>query len=222
MVLLKQNSINSNQSDDIEDSIFRKIFLNKYNVFYIIGLFLIWNSINLQYVTTSLGIISSLELNPYILFVLNACFELVGAWFSMLGDWIGRKKAFNLSILIIGLSSIMMTFIPEDDENIDEFKYFLFLKVSASLLSRFMQSASYNLSIIYSVNLFDIKIRSTVLLFLGCAGSISTLIAPQINMLKTTWKHLPYYVNAVSSFVSCAIIFFLPEGYTKKKDIEIN
>ncbi|RNA32765.1 organic cation transporter -like [Brachionus plicatilis] len=222
IALLKQKSVTDNPLKDLDESILRKIFLNKYNVLYIIGLFLVWNSINLQYTTTSLGIISSLEINPYLMFVLNACFELVGAWFSMMGDWIGRKKAFNLSILAIGVGSIVMTFIPEDDTNIDEAKYYLILKAIVSLLSRFMQSASYNLSIIYSVNLFDIKIRSTVLLFLGCAGSISTLIAPQINMLKSTWKNLPYYANAATSFGSGLIIFFMPEGYKKSQAIDMD
>ncbi|CAF0726863.1 unnamed protein product [Brachionus calyciflorus] len=215
--LIKENLLNYNKKikqnhHDHNEGIIKTVICDKKNVLYILGLFFVYNSMNLAYVSVSLGMISSLDIDPYLMFILNSLFEVLGSWFSIIGECFGRKRSFSLSIFIVGLCSLLVSLLP-DDQNDADVKYYLICKVVLSLLSRFMQSTSYNLSLIYCINLFDVKIRSTVVLFLGSCGAITTLVAPQMNMLKSTWKHLPNYVNAGSSFLSCIILSFMPENH---------
>lgn len=83
---------NLDEKEETSSDVFKGILCSKNNLLKLAGLFIIWNSLNLNYVGVSLGIISTLPINPYLMFLLSAIFELIGAWASFIGDKIGRKK----------------------------------------------------------------------------------------------------------------------------------
>ncbi len=66
----------------------------------------------------------------------------------------------------------------------------------------------------YTAELYEVKIRNTILAFLMCAGCLLSLISPQINMLEElVWEGIPYLIYASCSLLSTFIVFFLPETY---------
>ena len=77
-----------------------------------------------------------------------------------------------------------------------------------------MMSAAFNTVYTFTAELYETKVRSTVVLFLNCFGCIGTLLSPQINLLRqTVWRPLPYVIYSAFTFLGCVILCFLPETY---------
>ncbi len=67
---------------------------------------------------------------------------------------------------------------------------------------------------IYGAELYEVKIRNSILAFLICTGNLLSLISPQVNLLQElVWEPIPYLVYSACGFISASIIFFLPETY---------
>jgi len=74
--------IDSNDLNDSKPSFFSnltKIFYPWASFIKIFLLFILWNSLSLNYVGVSLGVTSVLKVNPYVMFSLASLFEFFGA-----------------------------------------------------------------------------------------------------------------------------------------------
>lgn len=81
-----------------------------------------------------------------------------------------------------------------------------------ALIGKCAVSGAYNISYIYTSELYPIKTRNTAVLFLTCFGGVSSLVAPQINLLKTlVWNPLPYIIYSVCALLGCGCVYFLKE-----------
>ena len=185
------------------------IILRPYpNFFKLLALIILYNAISLNYVGVTVGITSLLQINPYFIFSLSAVFEFLGIIICFLNDRIGRKKALFIHLLITSVSSLVVAFVPDRDY----FSWFLVLKILFFLIARTMVSAAFNTFIVYSAELYEVRVRNTAVVILGSLGYFSSLISPQINQLKAlVWQPLPYLIYATTGFVACFLLNFLPE-----------
>ena len=185
------------------------IILRPYpNFFKLLALIILYNAISLNYIGVTVGITSLLQINPYFIYSLSAVFEFVGIILCFMNDRIGRKKALLIHLFITSVSSLVVAFLPDEAE----FSWFLVFKVLFFLIARTMVSAAFNTFIVYSAELYEVRVRSTAVVILGSLGYFSSLISPQINQLKTLiWQPLPYLIYATTGFVSCFLLTFLPQ-----------
>lgn len=192
---------------------FKEIIRPRRNAIKFFGLLYLWNAINLNYAGVGLGIMSAIDINPFLMFFLSSIFEGFGILVCMLNDKIGRRKALVFQLLLVGVCSMLIALLPDEISFIDS-KYIVLIKVSLALVSRSLNSAAYNTIYIFVSELYDVRIRGTVLLVLCSGSSLSNLITPQINLLRTIlWKPMPYFVYGITGLLSCVVILFLPETY---------
>jgi len=125
-------------------------------------------------------------------------------------DLFGRKRALLLQILIMSGSLLLNGFLPDDSHGTS----FVILKIALFLIAKLMVAAAFNTVIIFNAELYEVKVRNTAITVNGSLGFLGSLLAPQINQLKTlVWQPLPYIIYASAGFVSCSILIFLPETY---------
>lgn len=190
-----------------------ELFWPPRNLIKLVVLFVIWNSINLNYSGVALGIISALDVNPFIMFMLSAIFEAIGLLTCLANNRLGRRRALFIQLFLVSICSILVSFLPDEIEFVQA-DVLTYVKVGLALIGRGLISGSYNTIYIFASELYEVKVRSTAILFLSSGGCFSTLIAPQINMLRVlVWRPLPYIIFGASTFVSSIIIFILPETY---------
>ncbi len=124
----------------------------------------------------------------------------------------GRKRAILLFTSFLTITSFLVALFPKDTD--PQVYTFLIIKTIFTLLSRIFISAAYNTLMCYTAELYEVKIRNTVLSFMICAGCLLSLFSPQINMLEeSVWDAIPYLIYSSCSLLSAFIIFFLPETY---------
>lgn len=81
-----------------------------------------------------------------------------------------------------------------------------------ALIGKCAISGLYNLVYIYTSELYPIKTRNTAIQFLTCFGGASSLVSPQINLLKSlVWNPLPYIIYAISALIAVVCVMYLPE-----------
>ncbi len=79
------------------------------------------------------------------------------------------------------------------------------------LIGKCVVSGFYNLAYIYTSAIYPTTKRNTAIIFLTCFGGLSSLMAPQINLLKTlVWNPLPYIIYSVCAFLACLCLIKLP------------
>lgn len=190
-----------------------ELFWPLQNLAKLVILFLIWNSINLNYSGVALSIITALDVNPFLMFLLSSIFEGLGLLICLTNDRLGRKRGLFIQLFLVSFCSFLVSLLP------DELPYvqavvLLYVKMGLALIARGIISASYNTIYVFASELYEVKIRSTAILFLSSGGCLSTLLAPQVNMLRVfVWKPLPYIIYGSTTLLSSLIIFFLPETY---------
>lgn len=114
---------------------------------------------------------------------------------------------------LISVCSIFVALLPDDDPSSD-LNTMLIVKTIFTLLARVFISASYNTMMVYTAELYEVKIRNSILAFLICSGNLLSLISPQVNLLQElVWAPIPYLVYSACGLISTAIVFFLPETY---------
>lgn len=181
------------------------------------GLFIIWNAINLNYSGVALGIISALDVNPFIMFFLASVFEALGLLTCLANDRLGRRLTIFLQLFLVSICSILISFLPDESRLINA-EMLILVKAFLALIGRGLISGSYNTIYIFASELFEVRIRSTAILFLSSGGCLSTLLAPQINMLRVfVWRPLPYVIYGSTTFLASLIVFILPETYRDKR-----
>lgn len=209
----KKAAKTDNQSINEEGPRVLDIFWPLNNFFKLAVLFFIWNSINLNYSGVALGIISALDVNPFFMFFLSAIFEALGILTCLANDRIGRKRALFIQLFLVSICSFLISLLP-DKLSFVHTDILTYIKVGLALIGRCLISGSYNTVYIFASELYEVKVRSTAILFLSSSGCLSTLIAPQINMLRVfVWRPLPYIIFGASTFISSLLIYILPETY---------
>ena len=113
---------------------------------------------------------------------------------------------------LLSFFSLCVAFLPETQ------LFTLIAKTLCTLFARIFISASYNILLIYTAELYEVKIRNTILAFLTCLGCLASLISPQINLLQDVWRPIPYLIYSGCSVLSLFILSFLPETYLPNSD----
>lgn len=214
----------SNESENKYQNMYNNIYHNFLhpwsNLFKILALFSAYNVVALNYVGITYGITTLIKINPYTSYIASSIFEFIGIMLCHFNDIIGRKKSLMCQIFTMSLSLILIGFLPNDEPGkIVEYNWAIITKISLFLISKLMVSAAFNTIIIYTAELYDIKVRNTAITLNGSLGFLLSLISPQINLLETlVWQPLPYIIYSTSGIISCIIIVFLPETYSANND----
>ena len=113
---------------------------------------------------------------------------------------------------LLSICSLFVALLPDDQ---DAGTYtLLIIKTIFTLLARIFISAGYNTLMIYTAELYEVKIRNSILAFLICSGNLLSLVSPQINMMQElVWAPIPYLVYTGCAIISLSIVLFLPETY---------
>lgn len=115
----------------------------------------------------------------------------------------------------------MYSFIAYLSENTNEaestsFSLKAILLMSFALIGKCAVSGSYHIAYIFTAELYPTATRNTAVLFLTCFGGLSSLVAPQINTLKTLiWNPMPYIIYSISALLGCLSVMYLPETHKK-------
>jgi OCT family organic cation transporter-like MFS transporter 4/5 len=187
-------------------------------------LFYVWLALMLLYYGISLGVTTVEFVDPYLMYLLSCGAELLGYVCCYLNDVFGLKKTISSFFLITALVYAIMVYVslsiePSLEESSSSsssasssFSYKSIIVILLVLTGKCAVSTSYNLAYIYTSELYPTELRNTALLFQISFSSISSLIAPQINMLKSLiWRPFPYLIYSVCALLSCVCIWFLPE-----------
>lgn len=82
-----------------------------------------------------------------------------------------------------------------------------------------MASAAFNLIYLYASQFFPIGVRNTIVSYVTCAGRVGSILSPQINLLKSINRSLPYIIFSGNAFLSCFLVFFMPDTNEIKHNI---
>jgi hypothetical protein len=92
------------------------------------------------------------------------------------------------------------------------------LLIVLALVGKCAVSGAYNISYIYTAELYPTSTRNTALILLTCFGSSSSLLAPHIDKLRShVWHPLSHFVYSGCALLATFLIVFLPETLTSKK-----
>jgi MFS family permease len=194
----------------------RKVFLKTMIMLYV------WFAVLLLYYGISLGVIEDSEIvDPYLMFLLSAVAEFAGYVFCYLNDIFGRKKTlcgFMLATTLMYALLALMNHTANVTARVDGISVKLVLLIIMALVGKCAVSGAYNISYIYTAELYPTSTRNTALILLTCFGSSSSLLAPHIDKLKThVWYPLPYFVYSGSALLAAFLLAFLPETFKNRK-----
>ena len=188
----------------------RKVFIKTSILIYV------WFALNLLYYGISLGITAINAINPYYMFFYSCIAEIIGVILCRYNDVYGRRKTFSSFLILSGVTCIIVAAIPHEYTASDKIEISEILIVIFALLGKGAISGAYNIIYIYTSELYPTNVRNTALLFLVCIGSLGSLIAPQVNFMRSILsKQLPYIIFGINSIVACICVIFLPETLGK-------
>ena len=146
------------------------------------------------------------------MYFLSAIAENLGYMLCYLNDILGRKKTL-CGFFLIGASMYGALALLTETEIFDDSTKGI-LSMILSLIGKCVISGTYNISYIYTAELYPTANRNTAIQFLSCIGSISSLIAPQINLLKNlVWGPLPYIIYSICALSAGFCVFPLKETF---------
>ncbi len=196
---------------DLNIGLFKDIFVPRHNFIKTSLLFYVWIALMLLYYGISLGVTSLDSVDPYLMYFLSTFAELVGYFCCYLNDIFGRKRTLSSFFFITAIVYALNAYLTLNET--EEFSPKAIFLLVLSLLGKCAISGAYNLIYIYTSELYPAAMRNTALIFLVCFGGTSSLVAPQINLLKSLiWNPLPYIVYSIFSLLSCLCIWYLPES----------
>lgn len=176
----------------------------------------IWAALMLLYYGISLGVMTVELVDPYLMYFLSSLVEFAGNLVCYLNDVFGRKKmliGFFLTPTVIYAIIVFITITTNSNMDQEDASVFAsIVMMCLALIGKCAVSGAYNISYIYTAELHPTYTRNTALLFLNCLGSVSSLIAPQINMLKNlVARPAPYIVYSSTALLACMCVWVLPE-----------
>ena len=190
--------------------LFKEIFVPRKNLIKTSLLFYVWIALMLLYYGISLGVTSLESVDPYLMYFLSTFAELIGYFSCYLNDIFGRKRTLSAFFFVTAVVYAVNAYLTMSET--EEFSPKATFLLVLSLLGKCAISGAYNLIYIYTSELYPAAMRNTALLFLVCFGGTSSLVAPQINLLKI-WNWLPYIIYSICSLLSCLCIWYLPESW---------
>jgi hypothetical protein len=137
--LAEQTELSENENK----SVLRDLCFPRVNFFKFFLLFILWNSLSMNYVGVALGVTSVLNVNPYLMFSLAALFEFIGAAICSLNHKMGQKHSLTLYLILLGMSTFLVAFLPEGDTELSKYNYLIIVKMGVSLVARAMVSAAF-------------------------------------------------------------------------------
>lgn len=203
---------------NIDIFMLKEIFTPKETFIKTTLLFYIWAALMLLYYGISLGVTSVDLVDPYLMYFLSCIAELIGYVVCYVNDIFGRKKSMFGFFFVTTLMYSFIAYISEFTSEIDESSYSLkaILLMIFGLIGKCAVSGSYHIAYIYTAELYPTTTRNTAVLFLTCVGGFSSLIAPQINTLKTlVWNPMPYIIYSICALLGCLSVLYLPETHKK-------
>ena len=215
--VVQLDTVNQKTGDDNKEvvvktraSLLKSIFTPSSNLIKTVLLLFIWIFLILLYYGISLGVTEVDGVDPYLMYFLSTLAELVGYICCYINDIIGRKRTLSVFFIITALVYALMAYLSVGTTSYSSNKTIILLVLA--LIGKCAISGAYNLIYIYTSELYSSSTRNTVLLLLVCFGGTSSMVAPQINMLKSLmWNPLPYLIYSVFSFLTCICIWFLPD-----------
>ena len=212
----EDNIVNEKSSNNSSSNTFFRIFYPRKMFIKTAILIYVWFALNLLYYGMSLGITSIKAIDPYYMFFFSCIAEILGVILCRYNDIYGRRKTFSAFLILSGVTCIIVAAIPHGYETSDTIGIVEVLIVIFALIGKGAISGAYNIIYIYTSELYTTNVRNTAVLFLVCIGSLGSLIAPQINFLRSVlWKQLPYIIFGVNSLVASFCVIFLPETMVK-------
>ncbi|CAF1009648.1 unnamed protein product [Brachionus calyciflorus] len=195
--------------------VLKEIFFPKSTLIKTCLLFYIWLALMLLYYGISLGVTSVDLVDPYLMYLLSAFAEFIGYVICYINDIFGRKKTMFSFFLITTLMYSGIALISENiGENDSSYSWKAITLMILALIGKCVVSGCYHIAYIYTAELYPTNTRNTAVLFLTCFGGLSSLIAPQINILKTVvWNPLPYIIYSISALLGCICLLYLPETH---------
>ncbi len=149
--------------------------------------------------------------DPYLMFLLTCVFEITGYVIAIFGQAYSNRNKLGLSLLLTGCSSLAVAMIPLPPPHLHFLNPITVAIVALTSISKVFISIALFLVHIYPTQIFPTSVRNTLVAFILCGGKLGGIIAPQINLLRTTvWAPLPYYVFGANTILASIAIVFLP------------
>lgn len=175
------------------------------------GLAYLFIAMSMIYFGVSLGITSISEnFNPYMMYLLSSLAEFIGYSIGMLDKKISRKNIMIISLGLAGIMCLTVAVIPVSTSGGVTWNSILI--IANASIGKMAASAAFNLIYLYASQFYPTGVRNTLVSYVTCAGRIGSIISPQINLLRLlVWGPLPYFIFSANAFLSCVIVFFMPD-----------
>ncbi|XP_013419747.1 organic cation transporter protein-like, partial [Lingula anatina] len=143
----------------------------------------------------------------YLNFALMGLAEIPGQFLVLFVlDRIGRRKILFIFMAIGGLACVFAVLIPNDMQ---------WLTVTLALLGKMEISTTFAVIYMVTSEIYPTVIRHVSLSFHSSIGRLGGLLAPQILLLETVYKPLPFIVIGLCSVTAGGLAMLLPETLGK-------
>ncbi|XP_023932104.1 solute carrier family 22 member 3-like [Lingula anatina] len=143
----------------------------------------------------------------YLNFALMGLAEIPGQFLVLFVlDRIGRRKILFIFMAIGGLACVFAVLIPNDMQ---------WLTVTLALLGKMAISTTFAVIYMVTSEIYPTVIRHVSLSFHSSIGRLGGLLAPQILLLETVYKPLPFIVIGLCSVTAGGLAMLLPETLGK-------
>ncbi|XP_013399619.1 organic cation transporter protein-like [Lingula anatina] len=145
--------------------------------------------------------------NLYLNFTLMGMADIPGQLLALfILDRIGRRKILLIFMVFGGLACIVAVLIPKDLQ---------WLTVTLALLGKMAISTSFAIIYIVTSEIYPTVIRHVSLSVHSSVARLGGLLAPQILLLETIYKPLPFIVIGLCSVTAGGLTMLLPETLGK-------
>ncbi|NXJ92686.1 S22AD protein, partial [Corythaixoides concolor] len=161
-----------------------------------------WFADSLVYYGLSLNV-TSFGMDIYLTQLAFGVVELVARSSCIfLLQWFGRKKPQAVLLLLSGLMCLIITGIPEDQAVVT---------TVLAIIGKFMASASFSTSYVYSAELFPTVVRQTGVGLCSMLARVSGIMAPLISLLGQYHQAVPMAIYGSAPVVVGLLCVLLPE-----------
>ncbi|KAG6447798.1 hypothetical protein O3G_MSEX005178 [Manduca sexta] len=145
----------------------------------------------------------SLQGNKYINYALLSLVDVPACFIVMyILIYFKRKIPLILSFILGAILCLVQPFLPD---------YLAWLSVVVYMLGKLMSSVYFNITYIYTSELFPTYTRNSMHALCSSLGRIGSILAPQTPLLMVYWTGLPALVFGAAALVGGAVTFLVPE-----------
>lgn len=144
------------------------------------------------------------------MYFLSSVSETLGYLCCYLNDKFSRKKVLIFFFALSSCFCVGVALVPSESNTLNTVLVILFASVGKA-----MASAAYNSAYMFTIQVYPTHVRNRLVSVVSCSSRIGSLVAPQINLLRSlVWTPLPYIILSATSLVACVCTFFLPDKYS--------